>query len=133
VPYLIDSNCVILYLNGDPDIMSLLQRVRPDGLRISVVTYMEAFQGIERSTTTAETVAGFWAFLAVTPILPLSLPVARRCARLRETLRQRGRRVRSRDLDLIIAATALGYGLTLVTRNVQDSADVPGLAVHAAP
>jgi tRNA(fMet)-specific endonuclease VapC len=33
------------------------------------------------------------------------------------------------DLDLLIASTALVHGLTLVTHNVQDFANVPGLQV----
>jgi predicted nucleic acid-binding protein len=34
------------------------------------------------------------------------------------------------EMDLLIAATALFHGLTLVTHNVQDFAAVPGLAVQ---
>jgi predicted nucleic acid-binding protein len=34
------------------------------------------------------------------------------------------------DTDLIIAATALEYGLTVVTRNVHDYRDIPGLSLH---
>jgi predicted nucleic acid-binding protein len=48
----------------------------------------------------------------------LTLKAARRCARLRETLRKQGKRVKPRALDFIIAATALEHGLTLVLRNV---------------
>jgi len=56
--------------------------------------------------------------------------VARRCARLRLDLKNRGKRVRSRALDLITAATALEHGLTLVTRNTVDYHDIPGLTLH---
>ena len=52
-------------------------------------------------------------------ILPFSFTVAECCARLKETLRgQKG--VNSRALDLIIAAIALEYSLTLVTKNTYD-------------
>ncbi len=36
----------------------------------------------------------------------------------------------ARSLDLIIAATALEYNLTLVTRNTEDYADVPDLKLY---
>ncbi|HUZ03134.1 MAG TPA: hypothetical protein VMU89_22540, partial [Thermomicrobiaceae bacterium] len=55
--------------------------------------------------------------------------VARRCAELREELRRQDRRVRARALDLMVAATALQYDLTLVTRNIADYDDVPGLVL----
>jgi len=64
-------------------------------------------------------------------IIPFSIAVARRCAGIREALKSQGRRVRGREFDLMNAATALEYGLTLVTRNSQDYADVPGLALLA--
>lgn len=60
-------------------------------------------------------------------MLPLSPAVAERCARLRETLRKQRKRINMRALDLIIAATALEYNLTLVTRNTEDYVDIPDL------
>ncbi len=62
---------------------------------------------------------------------PLLSCVAERCPLLRETLRSQGRRVNSRALDLMNAATALEHGLTLVTRNVDDYKDIPGLSLYA--
>jgi predicted nucleic acid-binding protein len=70
------------------------------------------------------------ALIATTPVLPVTLAVAERCARLRESLCRQGRRVNSRAMDLIIAATALEHDLTLVTRNVADDQDIPGLKLH---
>jgi predicted nucleic acid-binding protein len=64
------------------------------------------------------------------PLLPLSKEVARRCSLLRETLKQQGKRVNQRALDLIIAATAIEYDTTLVTRNIDDYADIPGLKLY---
>jgi predicted nucleic acid-binding protein len=60
-------------------------------------------------------------------VLPITIAVAQRCARLRRTLKNQGRRVNSRALDLIIAATALEHRLTLVTNNPKDYEDIPWL------
>jgi predicted nucleic acid-binding protein len=38
--------------------------------------------------------------------------------------------VKSRALDLIIAATTLEYGLTLVTKNTDDFKDIPDLTLY---
>jgi len=71
----------------------------------------------------------FRELVATLPLLPLSPAVARRCAAVRADLRRRGRRVGGRALDLIIAATALEFNLTLVTRNLRDYRDIPGLSL----
>jgi predicted nucleic acid-binding protein len=64
------------------------------------------------------------------PVLPFDLAIARRTARLRADLAAQGRRTRTRALDLIVAATALEHGLTLVTRNKADYQDIPNLSLY---
>src|SRR5918992_1287347 len=130
MPYLVDSNVVIDHLEGIPPASAVLESLTPKGLAISIITYMEAFQGIERSPDVAQAREKFQAFTDGVLILPLSFAVAERCARLRETLRTQQKRVNSRALDLIIAATALEYDLTLVTKNTEDFNDIPGLTLY---
>lgn len=128
--YLLDSNLVIPYLADDPATVPLVDRLAPQGAAISVITYMEAYQGTLRSSDPRRAQERFDRFLAVVPIVPLSPAVARRCAELREDLARQGQRVRSRALDLMIAATALEHDSTLVTRNRKDYEDIPDLALH---
>ncbi|HLZ73277.1 MAG TPA: type II toxin-antitoxin system VapC family toxin [Dehalococcoidia bacterium] len=127
MPHLIDSDHVIQYLDQRPMVIKLINSLAPTGIWISIITYMEVYQGIQRQSTVQELRDGFDAFILVAPVLPFSIAVAERCATIRETLRQQGRRTRSRYLDLITAATAIEYDLTLVTRNTADYRDVPGL------
>jgi tRNA(fMet)-specific endonuclease VapC len=130
MPYLVDSNVVIDHLMDVPEASAILESLTAKGLAISIVTYMEAFQGIERSPDVAQAREKFQAFTDGVLILPLSFAVAERCARLRETLRIQKKRVNSRALDLIIAATALEYGLTLLTKNTEDFTDIPDLTLY---
>jgi predicted nucleic acid-binding protein len=125
--YLIDSDWIIDHLENDPAADQLLDGLAPHGFAISDVTYMEVFQGVNRSPDPQ--LATSWLNVLVTraPIVPFSIAVAERCAGLREHLRGQGRRVRSRALDLIVAATAMEHGLTLVTRNKADYRDIPNL------
>jgi tRNA(fMet)-specific endonuclease VapC len=60
-------------------------------------------------------------FVALVPVLPFDLAAARQYAKLV---------FERRSFDRLIAAHALSHGLTVVTRNVQDFADVPGLKVE---
>jgi tRNA(fMet)-specific endonuclease VapC len=130
MPYLIDSDWVIDYLAGGAESLQLLESLADEGIAISILTYMEVYQGILRSPQPKEVEASLAGFLSSVPIIPVSLEVAQRCARLRELLRVQGRRVNQRAIDLLIAATALEYDLTLITRNSRDYADIPGLVIH---
>jgi tRNA(fMet)-specific endonuclease VapC len=75
--------------------------------------------------------AAFNAFVEALVVLPLSVNVARRCAHLRHQLKQEGKRVNARALDLLIAATAMEHQLVLVTRNRDDYTDISGLRLYA--
>ncbi|HEY7035021.1 MAG TPA: type II toxin-antitoxin system VapC family toxin [Thermomicrobiales bacterium] len=127
--YLIDTDITIEHLNNDPDALHLLSQLSSAGIAISIVTYMEAYQGVVRSPNPLAAQRMFVAFVSGVPVIPFSLHIARRCSRVREDLRQRGRRVRPRALDLITAATALEHNLTLVTRNKADFSDIAGLTL----
>ena len=129
MPYLLDSNVVIDHLGEVPEASQFLDQFAQDGIVISIITYMETFQGVVQSEHPEEAAEKFSAFIDTVLILPFSFAVAERCARLRDTLRTQNKRVNSRALDLIIAATALEYGLTLVTKNTEDFKDIPDLTL----
>ena len=134
--YLLDSDLLIDRLADRPAAVNLFRQLVPSGLAVSVITYMEVFQGAERDPDPASAEQRLDAFVATVRLLPITPEIARRCALLRRGLKGRGRRVNTRALDLLIAATALEHGLTLVTRNVDDYADIPNLSLFllsAAP
>ncbi|MGD9890251.1 MAG: type II toxin-antitoxin system VapC family toxin [Dehalococcoidia bacterium] len=91
------------------------------------MTYMEVFQGVNRSPDPQQATSRLNSLVIRAPVVPFSIAVAERCAGLREHLQGQGRRVRSRALDLIVAATAVEHDLTLVTRNKSDYRDIPNL------
>lgn len=130
MPYLIDSDWLIDHLAGLPQAVELLDGLAPEGLAISIITFMEVSQGVERSPDPETARAKLSAVLDAVPVIPFETALAERCARLRETLRQQGKRVNSRALDLIIAATAIEHDLTLVTRNFEDYEDIPNLKLY---
>jgi predicted nucleic acid-binding protein len=133
MPYLIDSDVLIAQREGQPSARALLERLTPDGISISIITYMEVYQGTLRNPDPARAQAGLAALLDGVPIVPFSVAAAHRCAELREQLARQGRRVRSRALDLITASIALEHGYTLVTRNRKDYEDIPGLSLYDLP
>ena len=128
--YLIDTDHVIDHLHDQPAVVALLNRLTADGIAISIVTYMEVYDGTLREPDPHAAQEKFHRFLAGIPVLPFSEGVAETCARLRHNRRTQGKHVNSRALDLMVAATALHYGLSLVTRNMDDYEDIPGLALY---
>ncbi len=128
--YLIDSNWVIDSLLDVQEAVELLDTLATDGFAVSILTYMETYQGTLRVQASANFQQAFEQFFATVPVLPFSPAVARRCARLRQTLREQGKRVNSRATDLMIAATAMEYGLQLVTRNMGEYRNIPGLSLY---
>jgi len=130
MPYLIDSDILIDHFANLKEATRLLEHLAIEGIAISIITYMETFQGVLRSPHPESTQTIFQEFFQTVPILPFSLTTAERCARLRETLKKEGKRVKARALDLITAATALEYDFTLVTRNREDYKDIPHLKLY---
>ena len=130
MPYLVDTDLVIDHLADIPEAQQLLDKLAPEGIAISIITYMEAYQGVIRSVNAKEAHAKFQIFRRSIPVLPFSLTVAKRCTALREQLKTEQKRVKSRALDLINAAIAIEHHLTLVTRNTADYQDIPGLQLY---
>jgi tRNA(fMet)-specific endonuclease VapC len=128
--YLIDSDWLIDYITDQPAGIQLLEDLAHEEISVSIITYMEVYEGIERASNALEFAERFEAVLLDIPLLTISRQVARRCAQLRHSLRSQGRRVHRRAMDLLIAATALEHSLTLVTRNVEDYRDIRGLQIY---
>lgn len=133
MPYLLDSDLVIDHLLSDPATVSLIDRLAPRGLRMSVVSYMEAFQGIGRGGNPGANALALKRLVNLVPVLDFTATEAERCAQMREELRGKTRRVNSRALDLMIAATAIEHQLILVSRNTRDYRDLPGLELYREP
>ena len=108
----------------------MLSRLANDGIAISIITYIELYQGVLRSPTPREAEQKLRAFVGTVSVLSVTPAVARRCAHIRETLRKQGREFRRRAFDLLIAATAIEHDLTLVTRNRADYEDVPDIRFY---
>lgn len=130
--YLIDTNIVIYHLNGVTAADRLVDQLFEAGVAISVITHIEVIDGLPESADPHRATLRFNALINQIPVIPISRAEAERCARLRQQLRREGRRIRQRALDLLIAATALEHGLSLVTNNPADYSDIPGLSVQDA-
>ncbi len=128
--YLIDTDRLIDHLADDPSALQLLTRLADQGIAMSAVSYMELYQGVVQNPDPDAARAKLERLLSVVPILPFTRDVAETCARIRAELQRMGKRIRPRALDLQIAATAITYGLSLVTGNVDDYDDITELSLY---
>jgi predicted nucleic acid-binding protein len=122
--FLLDTN-VISELRrpqrADPKLIAWATRIHSDDLFLSAITILEIEIGmltIARRNASQGAVLRAWLENKILPgfkgrILPVDVDVARRCADLHVSHRRAER-------DVLIAATALVRGLTMVTRNVSD-------------
>lgn len=124
--YLVDTNWLIDFLRGSAPAISLLESLKSDGIAISVITYAELLEGVlsykapgQKARETDLRNLGTWI-----DVVPVDRAIAERLAEIRSSLRRSGRPIG--DFDLIIAATAISRGLTLVTRD-RSFGRVPGL------
>jgi tRNA(fMet)-specific endonuclease VapC len=125
--YLVDSDMVIDFLADDPDTITLFDTLSADGIFVSIISYMETFQGVIDTGLAQDDQEKFTQFFASVPVLSLSPAIAIRCAYVRSAIKQQGKSTRRRALDLLIAATALEHGLELVSHNEDDYKDIPNL------
>lgn len=118
--YLIDANCVIyLFANSFPKLTERVQNVERGGIGLSMIVFAElahwshngkspAMQALEHLTQQM-------------PLLPFDEAAARAYAKMPF---KRGR------FDRLLAGHAMALGLTIITRNVEDFADIPRLKVE---
>lgn len=115
-------------MKGRPQIVDYLQGAASDGLAISLITYGEVYEGIYFGRDHQRHETGFRNFLRGVTVLPLTRSIMRQFARLRGDLRGKGQLIG--DPDLLIAATALYYDLTLLTHNTRHFSRIPDLRVE---
>jgi predicted nucleic acid-binding protein len=75
MPYLVDSNIVIDHLEDVSTALALLDSLAAKGIAISIISYMEAFQGVEQSPDPDKARKKFEAFIDSVLILPFSFAV----------------------------------------------------------
>ncbi|NQW82029.1 MAG: type II toxin-antitoxin system VapC family toxin [Polaromonas sp.] len=123
----LDSNTISYYFRGDPQVVPRLQALRPTDLGVPAIVEYELRYGLMRlpADAAAARLAALAQFLLPMQLLPFDSECAVHAARLRVELEAVGTPIGPHDT--LIAATALRYQATLVTRNVREFSRVPGL------
>ncbi|MDQ3808819.1 MAG: type II toxin-antitoxin system VapC family toxin [Chloroflexota bacterium] len=127
--YLLDADSIIDYFAHQPGALAQFPQVLAAGAGVSGTTTIELFTGAYGARDPQTSERQLRQFLRTVRILPLNRAVIVQTARLRRQLLDIKAPIAHRAYDLITAATALVYDLTLVTSNTKDFADIPGLTL----
>ena len=130
IRYLIDTDWVIDHLNQIDRVVTRLQELRPQGLALSLVSLAELSEGVQYSRDPDQSQQALDAFLEDVSVLGIDEEVCKVFGRERGRLRKAGQLIG--DFDLLIAATGLHYGLTVLTNNRQHFERVEGLQIASA-
>jgi tRNA(fMet)-specific endonuclease VapC len=127
--YLIDTD-IFIHIRQQrlPQLRARFEQLQPGEAAISVVVYGELLYGIEKSQDRARALKSIDDVVALVPVLPMTLTVAREYGVLTRALEKQGQKIGNNDLW--IAAHALAEGLTLATANEREFRRVPRLKME---
>ena len=78
--YLLDSNVVILHLNGDAATQAIVRKLTGNGIAVSTITVMEVWQGVFRATDPLALAVAYQAFFNAILVIPFDSAIAKWCA-----------------------------------------------------
>lgn len=131
--YLLDADVLTLYLqhaDQHPALVSRIQSLRPERVRVSVVAAQEVIQGafnlIRQNQQTGKSTTGYRLLASLLQDLAFAiLPFDDAANAVYNTLPAAVKRVGANDCR--IAASALVHGYSVVTRNTRHFGQIPGV------
>lgn len=123
----LDTNTVSYYFRGDARVIERLRSYAPAEVSVSAIAEYELRYSLLRlpQSAAAPRLKALKAFLVPLTVLPFDGRCAEHAAHIRVDLEAKGTPIGPHDI--LIAATALRYSATLITRNVREFGRVPGL------
>jgi tRNA(fMet)-specific endonuclease VapC len=126
--YLLDTNICIYFLNQNKKIVRQLQKIPEADLAISLITVAELQFGAYNSTQIKSNLEKIRAFQNIVQSISLTTKITEKYAEIKAGLRKKGLPVD--DFDILIGATAIVNGLTLITNNRQHFERLQGLSLE---
>ena len=124
--FLLDTDICSAFLKGERNVGNRFLQ-HGGRLHVSTVTVGELYTGVLRSQASPRLFPLLLGMLNDLTIFDVTYDVAYKFGIIRAPLLDRG--LPAPGMDLLIAATAIVHGLTLVTHNTPHYAHVPGLTL----
>jgi tRNA(fMet)-specific endonuclease VapC len=127
IAYLLDTDWVIDYLNDREPTSSKIEELRDKGIGISIITLAELYEGVLNSRDPKQSEDLLLGFMSEICVIGIEEEVCRIFGDLRGKLRKKSLLID--DFDIVIASTAIYYGVTLCTNNRKHYDRIKGLNV----
>lgn len=126
--YLLDTNICIYTIKNRPESVRQTFIEHDDQMCVSTITQMELIYGAEKSTAVARNLKVVEGFLARLEVLDFNAAAAAHTGQIRAELAKAGTPID--PYDQMIAGHARSLGLIVVTNNVAEFSQVPGIRVE---
>ena len=123
--YLLDTDTIIYSLKGHESVQKNLSIYIDESMSLSVITLMELYYGAYKSQKITSNLSKIRILEKTFEIIPTGTESAEIFGILKTDLEKSGNPLD--DFDLIIAACAMTYNLTLVTNNYRHFERIDGL------
>jgi len=127
--YLVDTDWVIHYLNGQPLVVAKLQELQQRGIAISIISLAELYEGVYYSRDPDAKEQDLNNFIRGLSIVGIDEEICKVFGRVRGQLRAKKKTVA--DFDLLIGSTALRHDMTVLTNNRRHFELIEGLDVES--
>jgi len=126
--FLLDTNiCIYIIKQKPPKVFDKFQTLTLSDVGVSSITVAELEYGAYKSQRQEQNRAALSQFLIPLEILPFDERATQTYGQIRAELERRGTVIGS--MDMLIASQAISLGLTLVTNNVRELSQIPGLTL----
>jgi tRNA(fMet)-specific endonuclease VapC len=127
--YMLDTDiCIYLAKNQHPQVTARFERLKPEQLVMSAITYGELQYGANKSYLRSRTLSQLAELIQYIPVESLTSSAARAYGEIRATLERQGRMIGNNDLW--IGAHAMALEVTLATNNEREFKRIAGLSVE---
>ncbi len=127
--FLLDTNiCIYIIKQKPPKVFEKFQTLTPSDVGVSSITVAELEYGAYKSQRLEQNRAALSQFLIPLEILPFDERATQTYGQVRAELERRGTVIGS--MDMLIASQAISLGFTLVTNNVREFSQIPGLTLE---
>ncbi len=126
--YLLDTDIVIYWLNGNTRIHEKITSVKEKNIGISIISVAELYFGAFNSGYRSENVRTIENLVQVFEVVPFDLKMAKLFGEIKAELKRTGQPLL--DADILIAASAIACGQTLVSNNTGHFSRITGLSLE---
>lgn len=125
--YLIDTNILIYRLKNVGNVNANFLSNRDEQMSISVISYGELIYGARKSKFVEKNLETARTIKSIFPIFDIDSDIMDVFGEIKAYVQRIGKPVD--DMDLLIAATAISNGMTLVTHNTKHFENIPNLKI----